>query len=109
MLVHLIQKKGKVPWVVVLPLLIAVILFMVADGFSWNDKYIGAITLISSGIILFMIDNKRDEIIQGDIVTRSIKLPRKKGINTLMWIDVQYWAILIGVIGVVWMANLLST
>lgn len=109
MLAHFIQRKGKGPWVVALPLLISVILFIVADGYSWNDKYIGAITLISSGIILFMLDNKREAIIEGDIIMRTVKLPRKKGLNTLMWIEVRYWAIMISAIGIVWLANLLST
>ncbi|MGZ3944655.1 MAG: hypothetical protein ACXVJB_06910 [Mucilaginibacter sp.] len=107
MLAHFIQHKGKGGWVVALPMFISIILFIVADALSWTDKYIGAITLVSSGFILFMLDNKREEITHGEINIRTVKLPRKKRINTLMWIDVHYWAMLMSLVGFIWLLNLL--
>ncbi|TSD66147.1 hypothetical protein FFF34_001735 [Inquilinus sp. KBS0705] len=100
------QRKGKGGWVLGVPLIVAIILFIIADALSINDKYIGVVTLFTSAIILFMIDNKRATAAEGDIIQRTIKLPRQKRINTLMWIEVRYWAMILAVAGVIALINM---
>ncbi|WP_094571639.1 hypothetical protein [Mucilaginibacter xinganensis] len=105
MIAHLIHYKGKGIWVLAAPMFVGLILFTVADGFAWNDKYIGAITFLLSGVILFFIDSNRKKVTEGIIVVRTVKLPREKRKNTFMWIEVRYWGILIGLIGLIWLIN----
>lgn len=106
MLVHFIQRKGKGPWVVLMPVLIGFVLAEVADVTSFGTNYVGAVTFLLSGAILFMLDNKRQTVIEGEIIQKEIKLPRLKRINTLMWIEVRYWAMLMIAIGVVWLLSI---
>lgn len=105
---HFIQVKGKGGWVLGVLLIISVLLFIIADALSWSDKYNGPLTLILSGMILFLIDSKHERIIEGDVVQRPVKLPRIKNRNTLMWIEVRYWGIMFAIVGLVWLINLLS-
>lgn len=107
-IVHFIQVKGKGGWVLGVLLIISVLLFIIADALSWSDKYNGPLTLILSGMILFLIDSKHERIIEGDVVQRPVKLPRIKNRNTLMWIEVRYWGIMFAIVGLVWLINLLS-
>ncbi len=107
MLAHLIHYKGKGCWVFILPLLSAFILFLLFDVFDLDDNYIGALSLIISGTILFLIDHRGKKVIQGELVQTVIILPREKNKNTFMWIEAQYWGVLMVVIGVVWLVNLI--
>lgn len=107
MLAHLIQHKGKGGLIVGMPLIVGFVLFVLTDGLSVNDKYNGAVTLLLSGILLFMLDNKRIKVKEGEIVQRVITLPRVKRQNTFMWIELRYLAVAMGLVGLVWLMNLL--
>ena len=106
MIAHFIQHKGKGIFVVLVPLLLGFAIAVVVDGFSLTDKYVGPITFFISGIILFLLDNKRQKITEGILIERTIRLPRVKRKNTFMWIEVRYWGILISLIGIIWLINL---
>jgi|GEM_PF-2943327 len=103
MLAHLIQQKGKGGLIFALPLLIAFSLFLIFDGIKLDDKYIGAISLLTSSVILFWIDYKR-EIVNTGLIHQIEKL--QKGKNTFMWIDMRYWAIVLFVWGMVLLIQL---
>jgi hypothetical protein len=105
MLGHFIRYKGKGIWVIVLPLLICLTLAQLLDFFHFDDRYLGGVSFCTSGIILFFMDNGRKTVTEGMLVQKVVKLPREKRKNTLMWIEVRYWAIILFVIGVVWMVN----
>jgi len=106
MLAHFIQHKGKGLWVILLPLFLGILLATLADFLSYGSNYVGATAFLLSGLILFFIDNKRPTTTVGVIVQKVVKLPRVKRKNTLMWIEVRYWAILLAGIGVVWLFNI---
>lgn len=84
------------------PLLVAFVLFQIADLNGFDSEHIGAITLIISGIILFIMDNYREKVIEGDIIQKTISLPRKRNQNTLMQIEMRYWGVFMLVVGMVW-------
>jgi len=103
MLAHLIQQKGKGGLVFTLPLLLAFSLFLIFDAIKFDDKYIGTISLLTSSVILFWLDYKR-EIINTGLIHKIGKL--QKGKNTFMWIDMRYWAIVLFVWGMVLLIQL---
>jgi len=107
MVEHLIHYKGKGRWVIGMPFLIGFILFVLTSVYEINDRYNGAILLILSGIILFIMDNKRVKVYEGEIVQRTIMLPRLKRQNTFMWIELKYCAVAMGLVGLVWLVNCL--
>jgi hypothetical protein len=109
MLAHFIHYKGKGGWVIGMPLLIGFMLFVVTSVYAINDRYNGAILLTLSGIKLFMMDNRRIKVYEGEIVQRTITQPKVKRQNTFMWIELRYCAVAIGLAGVVWLVNLLSS
>jgi len=106
-LLHFIPRKGKGPWLIVMPLILIAILYIVADSISLDERYIVPIALLLSGFILFTLDNRRATTIEGDLVTRIVKLPREKGKNTLIWIELRYWAILMGLTGFIWFISVM--
>jgi hypothetical protein len=106
MILHLMQRKGNGAFVLITPLLIAIMLFILSDIIPINDKYIGAISLILSGIIMFALDNRHKTVTQGSIVPVIIKQPRVKRKNLLMWIEVRYWAIASATVGMIWLINI---
>ncbi|MCJ8209099.1 hypothetical protein MUY27_05225 [Mucilaginibacter sp. RS28] len=108
MLAHIIQHKGKGGWVIGMPLIIGFVLFVLTDALSINDKYNGAVTFLLSGVSLFVMDNKRVKVYEGAIVQRVVYLPRIKRQHTFMWVELRYCAILITLVGCVWLINLLS-
>jgi hypothetical protein len=108
MFAHFIHYKGKGGWVIGMPFLIGFILFVLTSVYGINDRYNGAILLILSGIILFMMDNKRVKVYEGEIVQRTILLPRGKRQNTFMWIELRYCAVAMCLVGVAWLFNLLA-
>jgi hypothetical protein len=81
-------------------------MFQVADFFPIDRNLIGAFALIVSGVLLFLIDNRRPTITEGDIILKKVKLPRIKNRNTMMWIEVRFWGLLMLVIGVIWLIKL---
>jgi len=106
MLAHFIHYKGKGGWVIVMPLLIGVVLFIIADLLSINDRYNGPAALILSGVILFILDIKHKKTTEGEIIQRVIKLPRVKNKNTFIWIEMRFWGMFLFAIGVIWLLNL---
>jgi hypothetical protein len=108
MLLHLVHFKGKGFWVLIVPMIFAIVMFQMADFLPINKDLIGAFALIISGILLFLIDNSRTTVIEGDIIKKEIKLPRVKNKNTMMWIEVRYWGLLMAVIGLIWLIKLVS-
>lgn len=106
MLAHLIHYKGKGGWVFILPLLSAFILFLLFDGLDLDDNYVGALSLVISGTILFLIDHRGKRVIQGELIQTIVRLPRERNKNTFMWIEARYWGMLMVVIGVVWLVDL---
>nr|WP_294790314.1 hypothetical protein [uncultured Mucilaginibacter sp.] len=106
MLLHLVKFKGKGFWVILLPMLSAFVLFQLAEFLPINRDFVGAIALTISGTLLFFYDNQRPTIVEGDIIKKKIKLPREKNRNSMMWIEVRYWGLLMVVVGLIWMGNL---
>jgi hypothetical protein len=99
MLAHFIPRKGKGPLVIVLPLLIAVILFITFDALNLSDKYIGAVSLLISSIFIWIFDG-------GPAVIREGLRNTPKSNHTLFWIEIKYWALLLGITGSIWMGIL---
>lgn len=59
--------------------------------------------LIMSGVILFVMDNRRGKVAEGEILQRMVKLPRVSNQNTLMQLEMRYWGVLMVVVGMVWL------
>ncbi|WP_311947625.1 hypothetical protein [Mucilaginibacter terrae] len=98
MLGHFIHFKGKGALVIVLPMLIAFVLFIIFNALNINDNCVAGTTLITSAIILFYLDYKRENVNTGLIqLTGKIQ----SGKNTVLWIDMRYWAVLMGVGGMI--------
>ena len=99
MVEHLIHFKGRGSFVFIFPLSIAFVLFVALELFNLTDRYIGAVSLLISAIIIFYIDYKREPVSTGIIEHRG-KL--QKGVNLFMWIDMRYCALVQGTAGL-WM------
>ncbi|MBS1523981.1 MAG: hypothetical protein JST50_23465 [Bacteroidetes bacterium] len=99
MLAHLIPHKGKGGLVLALPLIVALMLFTIADVVHLNEQYIGAISLLSSAFIIWFYDG-------GPELLREGPKRAKKSKNTLFWIEIKYWALISGIIGCVWLSIL---
>lgn len=91
--------------VIILPLLLAAVLFTLAEHFSWDDKCILGVAFLLSGVILFYIGNWRKKVTEGTLVVRTVKLPREKGKDTFIWIELKYWGFVVGMMGVIWLVN----
>ena len=99
MLAHFIPHKGKGAIVLVLPLIIALILFTIADAVHLNERYIGAISLLTSSFIIWFYDGGPELLREGFSRTKKSK-------HTLFWIEIKYWALISGIMGCVWLATL---
>ena len=99
MLAHLIPHKGKGAIVLALPLIIALILFTIADAVHLNEDYIGGISLLLSSFIIWFYDN-------GPELLREGLAKAQKNRHTLFWIEIKYWALISGVLGCIWLASL---
>ncbi len=99
MFAHFIPHKGKGSLVFVLPLLTGIILFLIFDGLNLNDKYILPVSLLLSAFIIWFYDG-------GPKVIRDGFSRYEKSKNTLFWIEIKYWSIVLGIIGCVVLANL---
>jgi hypothetical protein len=100
MLAHFIPHKGKGMLVPGLPLVTAVILFMIFDGFNLNDKYIAPLSFIISSFIIWFYD-------EGPALLREGIGNTAKSRHALFWIEIKYWAIVLGMIGCVLLGNAL--
>lgn len=99
MLAHFIPHKGKGGFVILLPLLIGIILYFIFDGFNLDEKYILPLSLLLSAFIIWFIDG-------GTAVIREGFSNYTKSKNTLFWIEIKYWGIVLGMIGCVVLGNL---
>lgn len=104
MLAHFIYHKGKGRYVLGIPLIVSVILFVFFDAMALDDKYIASITLLLSAIIVYLIDDKRPVFYEGDINQQRVKGPR--GNNSLMFINMRYWAYILALGGIIAMFNI---
>ena len=99
MLGHLIRYKGKGILVMALPLGIGIVLFILFDAFNCDERYILSISLLSSSFIIWFYDG-------GPALLREGFSNRIKSRHTLWWIEIKYWAIVLGIAGCVALANL---
>jgi len=99
MLAHLVRFKGKGFLVILLPVLIGVILFILFDAFNWDERYILTISLFSSSFIIWFYDG-------GPALLREGFSNRIKSRHTFWWIEIKYWAIVLGIAGCVALASL---
>ena len=96
MLAHLIHYEGKGGWVLGLPILIALIFFTVFNLLNLNELYVRSLTFLLSAFILWFVDGGPAMLRDWPNNTKS-----KKNKNRFMWIEMKYWALLMGVIGCV--------
>lgn len=89
MFAHLIHHKGKGGWVIAIPLIIAVILFIAFDICEISTSYIGTISLFFSAVVLWRLDHGHEWL------HYRKEIRPKRPINSLMWIEVKYWAIIL--------------
>ncbi len=101
MLGHFIPHKGKGALVIVLPLLMGIVLFTIADISRLNENYIGSISFLSSSFIIWFYDD-------GPALLREGPRNVKKSRHTLFWIEIKYWALVMGIIGCVWLSVVIS-
>lgn len=92
MLAHFIPHKGKGFLVLGLPLICGIILFVLFDAMSLNERYILPASLLISSVIIWFYDGGPDIIRYGFVYAR-------KSNNTLCWIEIKYWAIVLGIAG----------
>ena len=93
MVAHLLHFKGKGGWVLGLPLAIAVVLFIFCDAMDISTKYNRPLCLIISSVIIWFVDKGPELLSHGK--------NGNKGLNTFMWIDMKFWAIVLALIGFV--------
>jgi len=99
MLAHLIPSKGKGMLVLGLPLIIGVLLFIISDAIGLSDQYIFPISLLLSSVIIWIFDG-------GPALLREGTNANHKAKHTLFWIEIKYWAIVLGITGCVVLGNL---
>lgn len=99
MLAHFIPRKGKGIMVILLPIVIGVILGIIFDAIKLKDQYILPAALILSAFIIWFYDD-------GPKIVRNGFKNYRTSNNTLFWIEIKYWAILLGIIGCVVLGSL---
>jgi len=92
MLSHLIQHRGKGMWVFLAPLFTGFFFALIFDGLNLQGKYLPPSAILLSSIIIWLIDNKTRA--KEPVVRQRIR-------NTLMWIDMKYWAFALGAFGII--------
>jgi hypothetical protein len=100
MLLHFIPRKGKGFLVPALPLIVGIVLFILFDAFNLDERYILSISLLFSSIVIWFYDG-------GPAVVRDGIRQAAKSNNTLFWIEIKYWAIVMGITGCVLLGRLL--
>lgn len=99
MLGHLIPRTGKGIFVLLIPLLTGFVLALIFDAKDLNDKYIMPIALMLSAAIIWFYDG-------GPKIVRDGFKNYERSNNTLFWIEIKYWAILMGIIGCIVLGSL---
>jgi len=100
MLAHFIPHKGKGLFVAVMPLICGIVLFILFDAINLNERYILPVSLLISSFIIWFYDG-------GPAVIRYGISKTPKSRNTLFWIEIKYWAIVLGLAGCVFLGKLL--
>jgi hypothetical protein len=101
MLAHFIPHKGKGALVVGLPLIIAIILFLICDALRLNEQYIGPVSFLISSFFIWFFDG-------GPTVLREGFNNYEKSRHTFFWIEIKYWALVLGIVGCIWLGSMLS-
>ena len=101
MLIHLIQHKGKGFLVFILPLIIGFVLFIIFDALNLNDEYVFPVALLLSAFSIWIYDKGPDVLREG---FKNVE----KSKHVLMWIEIKYWAIALGILGCVLLGKLLE-
>jgi len=101
MFVHFIPHKGRGALVLALPLVVGIVLFIIADAFHLSDRYIGPISLLSSSFIIWFYDG-------GPALLREGLHNVKKSKHTLFWIEIKYWALVMGIAGCIWLGTVIE-
>ncbi|MCO5946635.1 hypothetical protein [Mucilaginibacter flavidus] len=99
MLAHFIPHNGKGLFVPAIPLICGCVLFILFDGLNWDDRFILPISLLLSSFIIWFYDG-------GPAVIREGIREAPKSKNTLFWIEIKYWAIVLGIAGCVFLGHL---
>jgi hypothetical protein len=100
MLAHFIRITGKGYLVFLLPVIIAFIGFILFGQFNWNDQFVLPISLLLSSFIIWFYDGGVALLREG-----FGKVPKSR--HTLFFIEIKYWALILGIIGCVVLGNLL--
>ena len=90
---HLIHFKGRGNWVLATPLIAGIVLFMFCDIAEIDTGYVRPACLLISAVILWFADKGHHLILYG-------KSPNK-GKNSMLWVDMKYWAIIMAVLAFV--------
>ncbi|MFA6249259.1 MAG: hypothetical protein WC615_20120 [Mucilaginibacter sp.] len=96
MLAHLIYHKGKGRWVMAVPLICGIVLFSICDIAGVDTKFARPACFFLSAAIIWFVDAGHHLILYGK--------NSNKGQNTLYWIDMKYWAILLALAGAISLA-----
>ncbi len=102
MIGHFIPRTGKGGFVVVLPLITSIILFVLFDAIHLSDRYIAPLCFLLPSFIIWFFDGGPKALQNG------FKGDTPKSRHTLFWIEIKYWAILLGIIGCVLLANAIN-
>jgi len=101
MLGHLLQVRGKGWLVLALPLIAGIVLFQTFDVLNWNEDYILSISFLFSAFFIWFYDKGPH------VLTYGIKnSPKSK--HTLRFIEIKYWALVLGIVGCILLGRLLS-
>jgi hypothetical protein len=90
-LTHLIYHKGKGLWVLAVPLVSGIVLFSICDIAGIDTRFARPFCFFLSAAIIWFVDAGHHLILYGK--------NSNKGKNTLYWIDMKYWAILLALAG----------
>ncbi|TWR28357.1 hypothetical protein FPZ42_03840 [Mucilaginibacter achroorhodeus] len=96
MIAHFIQHRGKGHLVLAAPLIVGVILFVFTDAIGHGEKYVRPATFFISAAFVWFYD-KGPLLLQ---LGRNVN----RGQNTLMWIDMKFWAIPLAIAGAISLA-----
>lgn len=91
MVEHFIRFKGKGMWVFSVPLICSIVLFMYCDISGTDSRYVRPACLLISAVILWFVDKGHHLILYSKNTSRDV--------NSIMWIDVKYWAIALAIAG----------
>jgi hypothetical protein len=98
---HFIPHKGKGMLVLGLPLLVGVFLFLIFGATGLNDQYVLPASFLISAFFIWFFDG-------GPALLREGINNAQKSNHTLFWIEIKYWALVLGVSGCILLGGLLG-